>query len=71
MREDRGRGWQSPTGAIQTKDPDGDDNPVCPGCPSPKADYVGFLFQVNHNGRITYQGARTATPSPKAKRSTY
>ncbi len=68
LRENRGRGWQSPRGKLNATDPDGadsaityslgGDNPPCIGCGIPNMpDYINSLFRVANNARITYQGS--------------
>ena len=67
LRENRGRGWQSPRGKLTATDPDGPSevityaitggNPVCSGCGMPGNPYRDNLFRIAKNARITYQGS--------------
>ena len=67
LRENRGRGWQSPKGKISASDPDGSDdaisyaitggNPECSNCGMKDNAYRDNLFRVANNARITYQGS--------------
>ena len=80
LRENRGRGWQSPKGKISVSDPDGSDdaisyaitdgNPGCSNCGIKDNEYSDSLFRVANNARITYQGSGEdyeSFPSGQAK----